>query len=86
MDNFYLFLGVGAFLIYLILQFDKEQRRRLKRISKLSRNVEPLLLQQSVGKKLSVLQSALARFETATSIATHEQMPYVTISKQLYSI
>jgi hypothetical protein len=79
MDNFYLFLGVGAILIYLILEVDKQQRKRLKNVLKHSTKVEPLFLIQSAGNKLNKLQSALAGIENSAN----SNMPYKNITKQL---
>ena len=59
MENFFYFLAIGAIIVFLILRFDKKQRRKVKKVLKETKNVQPLFLLKSTEEKLSVLNSIL---------------------------
>ncbi|NHA04078.1 hypothetical protein G7092_09735 [Mucilaginibacter sp. HC2] len=61
MSFFYFFLVIGSVIVYLILRFDKQQRRKQKMLLKQTSDVQPLLLMQSLGQKLRRLNEALAQ-------------------------
>jgi hypothetical protein len=76
MDYFYLFLVAGSILVYLILQFDKQQRRRVNNILKQTRDVEPLLMMQCLNGKINKLNNALITGNAET--LTAEQLRKLT--------
>jgi hypothetical protein len=59
MDAFYFFVILGSAAVFLILHFDKQQRRKVNKILHQTNDVEPLLLMQSLGQKLDRLNNAL---------------------------
>ncbi|UOE51419.1 hypothetical protein MTO98_10055 [Mucilaginibacter sp. SMC90] len=63
MDYFYLFLIAGAGVIFVILQFDKQQRRRVNSLLKNANDVQPLLMQRCMDQKLSKLSAELNIYE-----------------------
>ncbi|WP_413668897.1 hypothetical protein ACEN9X_02460 [Mucilaginibacter sp. Mucisp86] len=60
MDYFYLFLIAGLGLVFVILQFDKQQRRRVDLLLKNANDVQPLLMQRSMDQKLSRINTELS--------------------------
>ena len=67
MDNIYLFAAAGVVIVLLIIQYDITQRKKLKKVLKKTRNVEPLFMMQSAGQKLTTLKAAMAEFESKMS-------------------
>ncbi|WPU96519.1 hypothetical protein SNE25_13425 [Mucilaginibacter sabulilitoris] len=59
MDYFYLFLAMGLIVVYLILRFDEQQRRKVSTMLKQTSDVQPLLMMQSLGLKLNRINEAL---------------------------
>lgn len=59
MGAFYFFVILGSAAVFLILHFDKQQRRKVNKILHQTNDVEPLLLMQSLGQKLDRLNNAL---------------------------
>jgi hypothetical protein len=59
MDYFYLFLIAGLGLVFVILQFDKQQRRRVNLLLKNANDVEPLLMQRCMDQKLNRIHTEL---------------------------
>ncbi len=68
MNFFYLFLVIGSVVVYLILRFDKLQRRKQRMLLKQANNVQPLLLMQSLQQKLSRLNKAMVHNSTQSKI------------------
>lgn len=60
MEYFYLFLVAGVGLVFVILQFDKQQRRRVDVLLKNASDVQPLLMQRSMDQKLSRINTELS--------------------------
>ncbi|AYL96393.1 hypothetical protein [Mucilaginibacter celer] len=60
MSYFYIFLIGGSVLVFLILQFDKQQRKRVNTLLKSTNDVQPLLMMQSMGQKLNEINTVLA--------------------------
>jgi len=59
MSYFYIFLTGGSVLVFFILQYDKQQRRRVNSLLKSTNDVQPLLMMQSLGQKLSKINTVL---------------------------
>jgi len=59
MEIFFCFLAIGIGLVLMILYFDKQQRRRINKILKDTRNVQPLFMLRSTEQKLSMLNTLL---------------------------
>jgi hypothetical protein len=59
MENFFYFLVGGVAILLLILQFDLQQRRKIKKVLKDTKNVQPLFLLRSAEQKLSSLNALL---------------------------
>ncbi|MEO3408034.1 hypothetical protein AAFN85_29220 [Mucilaginibacter sp. CAU 1740] len=59
MSYFYIFLVGGSALVFLILQFDKQQRKRVNTLLKSTNDVQPLLMMQRMGQKLSEINTVL---------------------------
>ena len=76
MDAFYFFVILGSAAVFLILYFDKQQRRKVNQILRQTSDVEPLLLMQSLGQKLEKLNSAFIK--TATPSNVEQQFQKVT--------
>ncbi|WP_183560931.1 hypothetical protein [Mucilaginibacter sp. SP1R1] len=76
MDHFYWFLIAGLVLVYLILQFDKQQRHKANTLKKQTNDVQPLLLMQSLGRKLNRLNEALTMAKTGGHI--EDQLKKIT--------
>lgn len=64
MDAFYIFATLGFVAVFLILHFDKQQRRRVKETLIQTSDVEPLLMLQSMGQKIERLNKALIQIES----------------------
>ncbi|WP_295710972.1 hypothetical protein [Mucilaginibacter sp.] len=60
MDSFYFFVIIGSVVVFLILQFDKQQRTKVRKTLRQTNDVEPLLMMQSLGQKLDRLNKALS--------------------------
>lgn len=70
MDAFYFFVILGTAAVFLILYFDKQQRRKVNQILHQTNDVEPLLLMQSLGQKLDRLNRV---FNNTTAPSNAEQ-------------
>ena len=68
MSFFYFFLIIGSIVVYLILRFDKLQRRKQRALLKQTSDVEPLLLMQSLRQKLNRLNAAIAQHSAQREI------------------
>jgi uncharacterized membrane-anchored protein YhcB (DUF1043 family) len=68
MSFFYFFLIIGSVVVYLILRFDKLQRRKQKILQKQTGDVEPLLLMQSLRQKLNRLNEVITQHSAQNEI------------------
>ena len=68
MSFFYFFLIIGSVVVYLILRFDKLQRRKQKTLLKQTGDVEPLLLMQSLRQKLNRLNEVITQHSAQNEI------------------
>ncbi|SDE90139.1 hypothetical protein SAMN05216464_110241 [Mucilaginibacter pineti] len=70
MDNFYSLLIIGSLIVLLILQFDIQQRRKVKKVLKQTNDVQPLLMIQSMNQKIDKINRALATSINSSKIET----------------
>lgn len=70
MENFLLLLGIGGFIVFIILRFDRSQRNRVNVLATTTSKLEPLFLKQSAEQKLFTLKTAMSGFESILS-STH---------------
>ena len=68
MSFFYFFLIIGSVVVYLILRFDKLQRRKQQTLLKQTSDVEPLLLMQSLRQKLNRLNEVITQHSAQNEI------------------
>lgn len=68
MDNFYLLLIIGSVVVYLILQFDMQQRRKVKKVLIQTNDVQPLLMIQSMNQKVEKINNALRNYVPGNKI------------------
>ncbi|WPU97261.1 hypothetical protein SNE26_14635 [Mucilaginibacter sp. cycad4] len=59
MDYFYLFMIGGLGLVFVILQFDKQQRSRVNLLLKNANDVQPLLMKRCVDQKFNKINAGL---------------------------
>jgi hypothetical protein len=59
MNYFYLFLGVGAVMVFLIVQYDIRNKRKVNDILRANKNVPPLFMLRSAEIKVSAIRSVL---------------------------
>ncbi|MDB5287549.1 MAG: hypothetical protein JWR05_2498 [Mucilaginibacter sp.] len=55
--TFFSFLVVGSVIVYFILKFDKQQRRKMRVILNGIKDVQPLFVQKATVQKLTILKS-----------------------------
>ncbi|MBK0378292.1 hypothetical protein [Mucilaginibacter segetis] len=53
------FIVIGAVIVYLILKFDKNQRKKLNKILEQTADVQPLFLAKDLSNKLHIVKSNL---------------------------
>ena len=59
MDYFYLFMIAGLGLVFVILQFDKQQRSRVNLLLKNANDVQPLLMKRCMDQKINKINAGL---------------------------
>jgi hypothetical protein len=59
MNFFYLFLIVGTIIVLLIIQYDKQSKKKVDAILRANKNVPPLFMLRSAELKASAIKSAL---------------------------
>jgi len=59
MDVFFYFLVIGLVIVVMILQFDKQQRRRVSKLNREVSGVQPLFLLKSAEQKLASIKTML---------------------------
>jgi hypothetical protein len=74
MDNFLIPACIAVAITIGILFFDIYQKKRLKKVLRQSSNTEPLLMQQSAGKKLNALQQAITQLAESGDLTIHEKL------------
>jgi hypothetical protein len=59
MNYFYLFLGAGSFIVFMIIIYDIQNRRKVNDILRANKNVPPLFMLRSAELKIAAIRSAL---------------------------
>ena len=59
MNFFYLFLIIGTLIVLLIIQYDKQNKKKVDAILRANKNVPPLFMLRSAELKVSAIKSAL---------------------------
>jgi hypothetical protein len=59
MNYFYLFLVIGVVMVFLIIQYDKRNRRKVNDILRANKNVPPLFMLRSAEIKVSAIKAVL---------------------------
>ena len=59
MNYFYLFLIVGVIIVVLIIQYDKQNKKKVNEILRANKNVPPLFMLRSAEVKVNAIRSAL---------------------------
>jgi hypothetical protein len=59
MNYFYLFLVVGIAIVFLIVQYDKQNRKKVNEILRANKNVPPLFMLRSAELKIVAIKAAL---------------------------
>jgi uncharacterized membrane protein YhiD involved in acid resistance len=72
MDSFYFFAILGSVAVFLILHFDKQQRRKVKQTLVQTNDVEPLLMMQNMGQKLDKLHQIMSTVDAKIEQQFHK--------------
>lgn len=59
MNYFYLFLGAGSFIVFMIIIYDIKNRKKVNDILRANKNVPPLFMLRSAELKIAAIRSAL---------------------------
>jgi hypothetical protein len=59
MNLVYLFLLAGAFIVYLIIQYDKQNKKKVDDILRANKNVPPLFMIRSAEQKVNAIKAVL---------------------------
>lgn len=59
MNYFYLFLGAGSFIVFMIIIYDIRNRKKVNEILRANKNVPPLFMLRSAELKIAAIRSAL---------------------------
>jgi hypothetical protein len=59
MNFFYLFLLVGALIVYLIIQYDKQNKKKVDDILRANKNVPPLFMLRSAEQKVNAIKAVV---------------------------
>jgi hypothetical protein len=59
MNYFYLFLGAGSFIVFMIIIYDIQNRKKVNDILRANKNVPPLFMLRSAELKIAAIRSAL---------------------------
>ncbi|RCH54145.1 hypothetical protein DJ568_14800 [Mucilaginibacter hurinus] len=69
MENFIILFAIAGFAVFMILRFDKSQKKRVSKVLFHTEKVEPLFMKQAAEQKMFTLRSALREFETVVTTA-----------------
>lgn len=59
MNFFYLFLVAGAIIVYLIIQYDKQNKKKVDDILRANKNVPPLFMLRSAEQKVNAIKTII---------------------------
>ncbi|MDB5134186.1 MAG: hypothetical protein JWP37_789 [Mucilaginibacter sp.] len=80
MNFFYLFLVVGVIIVFIIIQYDKLNKKKVDDILRANKNVPPLFMLRSAELKVIAIKSAL---NTADNGSAELNETKKTIAQQL---
>jgi hypothetical protein len=80
MNFFYLFLVAGVVIIFIIVKYDKQNKKKVDDILRANKNVPPLFMLRSAELKVNAIRSALNTQDLFDSEKTELQK---VLSKQL---
>lgn len=83
MNYFYLFLVVGVVIVFLIVQYDNKNRKKVNAILRANKNVPPLFMLRSAELKVNAIRSAL---HTPGYTDAHIEAAKADIQQQLEKI
>ncbi|MGY4537684.1 hypothetical protein ACVW0P_002103 [Mucilaginibacter sp. UYNi724] len=58
--NFFYFLVIGSVLVYLILKFDKQNRKKRNKILVQAKDVQPMYMRKAAQQKVNNIKIALS--------------------------
>ncbi|MET3980824.1 hypothetical protein ABIB62_003428 [Mucilaginibacter sp. UYP25] len=58
--NFFYFLVIGSVLVYLILKFDKQNRKKRNKILVQAKDVQPMYMRKAAQQKVNNIKTALS--------------------------
>ena len=70
--NFFCFLVAGSTIVYLILKFDKANRKKLNDVIVQAKDVQPMLMKKSAEQKLHHLKAARIDDKTTRTIVEQQ--------------
>jgi hypothetical protein len=70
--NFFYFLVAGSTIVYLILKFDKANRKKINNVLIQAKDVEPMLMKKSAAYKLRSLKATRIDDTTARTIVEQQ--------------
>ena len=70
--NFFYFLIAGSAIVYLILKFDKQNRKNLNKVLLQAKDVQPMLMQKSAAHKLHAIKVACKNPKVERSVVEQE--------------
>ena len=59
MNYFYLFLGAGSFIVFMIVIYDIRNRKKFNDILRANKNVPPLFMLRSADIKIAAIRTAM---------------------------
>ncbi|MBS1502495.1 MAG: hypothetical protein JST32_10565 [Bacteroidetes bacterium] len=69
---FYLFVAVGVIAIFLILQYEKQNRKKVNAILRANKNVPPLFMLRSAELKVNAIRAAINT--PGSPVADHDEV------------
>lgn len=66
--NFFYFMVAGSAIVYLILKFDKANRKKFNKVMVEAKDVEPMLMRKSAQQKVHTLKMAAQNSTTDRSL------------------
>jgi hypothetical protein len=69
---FYLFLAVGVIAVFLIIQYERQNRKKVNDILRANKNVPPLFMLRSAELKVNAIRAAINT--PGSQLAEHEEV------------
>jgi hypothetical protein len=71
-SSFFYFLIAGSTIVYLILKFDKANRKKIKNVLEQSKDVQPMLLKKSAEHKIQSIKIASENDKLARAVVEQQ--------------